>query len=303
MSIPPLRKGGHTSGNPREKNKKETDCVEITENNHTQDNHTQDNYDVDNHEENDSSEKLLRRVTRRLASLPELHMRAVVLSEKLIDLKVGNAAGFLHSLLTGRQGEITGRKESLTALAELLAAELLPYEFLSQLYAYARENQMEVLAVTLFGVGSEISKKKKSEEPPKEIQPRGRELTLGERKALARSPDRNLLARLTADGDARVIEVVLSNPRIVETQVVRMAARRPAQGDILEVIARHKRWVIKPLVRRTLILNPHTPLKTSLRLLSLLNRRDLEDVTQAADLNPRVISAALRILKTKKMKK
>ena len=55
----------------------------------------------------------------------------------------------------------------------------------------------------------------------------GRPLTLGERKSLARRPDRDLIARVMRDPNPDVIRILLNNPGLTESDVVRVCARRP----------------------------------------------------------------------------
>ena len=59
----------------------------------------------------------------------------------------------------------------------------------------------------------------------------GRPLTLGERKSLAKKPDRDLLERLLADPHPDFIRGVLRNPRLTEDDVVRFVARVPSRAD------------------------------------------------------------------------
>jgi hypothetical protein len=120
---------------------------------------------------------------------------------------------------------------------------------------------------------------------------RGRALTLGERKALARRPDRDTMQRLVADPHPDVIHRLLCNPRVLEGDVVRMAARRPGRSDVLAEIARSTRWVHRPRVRMALILNPATPPEIALRIAGLLLRPELEMVAHSPH-----VPAAVRAL-------
>jgi hypothetical protein len=104
----------------------------------------------------------------------------------------------------------------------------------------------------------------------------GRPLTLGERKSLARRPDRETLQRLFADPHPDVMRRLLRNPRLTEDDVVRLAARRPGRGELLMEIAREPRWVHRPRVRMALVLNPATPLEIAARIAGLLLRPELE---------------------------
>jgi hypothetical protein len=109
----------------------------------------------------------------------------------------------------------------------------------------------------------------------------GRTLTLGERKSLARRPDRNLLERLLLDPNPDVIARLLKNPRLTEDDVVRLSARRPGRPDVLAAIARDPKWLHRARVRLTLALNPDTPGTLAAPIVGLLIRQELRLVAGA----------------------
>lgn len=110
---------------------------------------------------------------------------------------------------------------------------------------------------------------------------KGRPLTLGERKSLARRPDRETMQRLLADPHPAVIHRLLRNPRVLEDDVVRLAAKRPGRTDVLAEIARSTRWVHRPRVRMALVMNPATPPEMAARIVGLLLRPELELVARS----------------------
>lgn len=110
---------------------------------------------------------------------------------------------------------------------------------------------------------------------------KGRPLTLGERKSLARRPDRETMQRLLADPHPAVIHRLLRNPRVLEDDVVRLAAKRPGRSDVLAEIARSTRWVHRPRVRMALVMNPATPPEMAARIVGLLLRPELELVARS----------------------
>lgn len=120
---------------------------------------------------------------------------------------------------------------------------------------------------------------------------RGRPLTLGERKSLARRPDRNAIERLLGDPHPDVICRVLRNPRVTEDDVLRLAAKRPCRPDVLSEIAREPRWAHRPRLRLALILNPDTPLDIASAIAGLLVRQELRLVVESTH-----VSAAVRAL-------
>jgi len=120
---------------------------------------------------------------------------------------------------------------------------------------------------------------------------RGRPLTLGERKSLARRPDRDTMQKLMADPHPDVIHRLLRNPRVLEDDVVRLGARRPGNAAVLAEIARSTKWVHRPRVRMALVLNPATPSEIAARIAGLLLRPELQLVAGAPH-----VPAAVRAL-------
>jgi hypothetical protein len=108
----------------------------------------------------------------------------------------------------------------------------------------------------------------------------GRVLTLGERKYLARRPDRDTMQRMLADPHPDVIRRCLTNPRLTEDDVLRLVARRPGRAEVLSVVARSP-WARRLRVRLALVLNPATPLEIATRAAGLLLRHELDLVARS----------------------
>lgn len=104
---------------------------------------------------------------------------------------------------------------------------------------------------------------------------RGRPLTLGERKSLARRRDRDLLARVLRDPHPDVIAILLENPALTETDVQRLCARRPVPREVLRQVFRSARWVARYKVKLALAQNPYAPLDVRMQLAPQLSRPDL----------------------------
>lgn len=106
-----------------------------------------------------------------------------------------------------------------------------------------------------------------------------REVTLGERRSMARRPDRATLDRLLLDQDVGVIRNLLQNPRITEQDVLKMASRRPTSAAVLTTLFHHPRWGRRRVVQLALVYNPYTPVEIAAGLVDLL---DLEAARQLA---------------------
>jgi hypothetical protein len=125
---------------------------------------------------------------------------------------------------------------------------------------------------------------------------KGRPLTLGERKSLARRPNRAMMDRLLRDPHPDVIRMVLANPKVVEEDVLAVAARRPCRPDVLVEIARQPRWAHRPRIRMALVLNPDTPLEIAAPVAGLLLRHELRLVASSPTVAPAVRALCLEHL-------
>jgi hypothetical protein len=125
---------------------------------------------------------------------------------------------------------------------------------------------------------------------------RGRVLTLGERKSLARRQNRDLMDKLLLDPHPEVIRQLLGNPKVTEDDVVRLAAKRPCRPDVLAEIARNVRWIHRTRVRLAVILNPDTPVDIAAPIAGLLMRQELKLVAEATHVSPAVRALCLEHL-------
>ena len=128
---------------------------------------------------------------------------------------------------------------------------------------------------------------------------RGRPLTLGERRALARRPDRKDFDKLLRDPHPMVIINLLANPRLTAEDLLRVAARKSTPAEILVAIAKHPRWSRERRVRVALVLNARTPDEIAVALVSLLNRTELRVVMQVTT-TPDAVRVAARELSVRR---
>jgi hypothetical protein len=125
----------------------------------------------------------------------------------------------------------------------------------------------------------------------------GRTLTLGERKSLARRPDRKLLDRALRDGHPDVVAQLLLNPRLTESDVARMCAARDARPEALATVFASPKWAIRPRVRKAIASNPRAPLPVALALIPLLGRGELREVAADERMHAKIRGRALEILR------
>lgn len=114
--------------------------------------------------------------------------------------------------------------------------------------------------------------------PERPLKPTGRPLTLGERKSLARTHDREQILLLLRDPHPAVVAILLDNPHVTESDVLKLASVRPAVPEALATIAKHSRWSVRHAVKRALVYNPSTPLADAIRIATTLRASELEGI-------------------------
>jgi len=112
----------------------------------------------------------------------------------------------------------------------------------------------------------------------------GRELSLGERRSLARRPDRRHFDRLLADPHPMVAQILLGNPRLTQDDVLRIVTRRPANLSVILEVATNPRWIARGRVRHAILLNPTSPNEVAMPLIGLCSRTELEELVGSGQL-------------------
>ncbi|HTO98765.1 MAG TPA: hypothetical protein VMK66_17065 [Myxococcales bacterium] len=229
-------------------------------------------------------------LARTLASLEAGEMRAHKAAAVLAALPPHEAVALLGQLLR-RADQRTD--PAAAALEGLLRAvrELLEAPVAEALF-HAAADDPGVQALLTKAVPARDFDHDREEWIDREMRAR----TLGERRSLARTRDRDLLARLATDQDPTVVRHVLQNPLCTEREVLTAASRRPQRPDVLEEIFRSRRWSPNRRVRRALALNPYSPPSLASAALALLTAPDLREVAEDLSVSPEVRVQARRLL-------
>lgn len=231
-----------------------------------------------------------RELARTLASLEAGELRARKAATLLATLPPGDAVVLLGHLI--RRADRRSDPEA-AAVEGLLRAvrDLLEDPIVDALY-HAAEDDLEVQALFARTRAARDFDHDREEWIDREMRAR----TLGERRALARTHDRDLLARLATDPDPMVVKHVLQNARCTEREVLLAASRRPQRAEVLEEIFRSRRWSSNRRVRRALALNPYSPPALAAAALALLTAPDLREVANDLTVATEVRVQARRLL-------
>jgi len=221
----------------------------------------------------------------RLKAIRDARMRVLALVQALGE---GDPVSWVEALASiiarAHLVDDADAQATVECITHAAADEALPYATRQVLYETAIERNLPAIA-RLFILASppaEIPRQlEKQLGPERPLRPADRPLTLGERKALARTHRREQILLLLRDPHPMVVAILLDNPHVTESDVVKMAAARPAVPDSLSKIAAHPRWSVRHAVKRALVLNPSTPLADAIRIATTLRKPELAEI--AAD--------------------
>jgi hypothetical protein len=219
-------------------------------------------------------------IKRILLSLSDASLRVDWLADALRRWPPGESAHLLNELLEATVAD-PGAREVLLSIAMLFVG-VGDSPLVTTMREQAIEHRLFSLERLLRAGPPPSVHAPPAHELPVPDYGAGRELTLGERRSLARRPNRRAFEKLLSDPHPMVIRQLLANPRMKEDDVVRIAARRPARIEALRELARCHRWLRSPRVRMAVLLNPGSPLEFAIPLLGLCTRKELEEVVSSA---------------------
>jgi hypothetical protein len=239
----------------------------------------------------------VRRFKRALLSLPELTLRLGWLDSELRHAPAQPIAELLEQVIQESETSEPGAREALITIA-LWTAGHAGTDTLEKLRAAAFELRLTSLQRVIRRVAP-------ASQPPEDDTARvpdygkGRELSLGERRSLARHADRNGFDRLLKDPHPMVIRQLLGNPRTTEADVVRVTALRPARPTLIHEVAR-THWLTRARVRMSILQNPGAPPSVAVPIVGLCTSSELGEIVRACDVQAIVRLTAGELLERRR---
>jgi hypothetical protein len=235
------------------------------------------------------------RVQRVILGLPEVGLRIEWLRDYLTNVPCERAALELDHVCEASERSDPSARETVLALA-LLFARFGDQGFVTRLRERAHHQHLLSLGRLLRRAPAPLRTVPPPEQAPVPDYVNGRELTVGERRSLARTPSRTAFDKLLSDPHPLVIRQLLETPRLTEDDVVRIASRRPVRPEAVTAIARSERWLKRPRVRLTILLNPGSPPDIAMPLLAACTRSELIEIVHGTDTNKVLRSTARELL-------
>ena len=228
-----------------------------------------------------------------LSGVSDRKLRAVFLEGKLNGMGMEEIASILNHICQRAKFRELPYLKAYHALPELLRSPNFTREAILELRAVARQRDyVEVFRMLL-------------ELPPQKLPPLDpdgpedpflKDLTLGHRKSLAKSSKMKILRRLFKDQDPAVIRSLLLNPRLTESDILKIASLKPTSPRVLEEIFRSHKWIARYRVKKALVCNPYCPPSIAVHLLKFLLISDLREIVKIEDLHLAVKEAAHQLL-------
>lgn len=232
------------------------------------------------------------RFVRVLLSLPELALRIAWVRDWLGQRPLSHAARVLNELFEQSERSDAAAREAHLAVALALIGACDP-RMVIQLRSEAAVRRLFSLERVVRHAPQPVSLAPESAVPDYGA---GRELTVGERRSLARRCNRRAFEKLLADPHPLVIRLLLQNPQLTENDVVRLVARRPARNAVLQEIALAPGWLCRRRVRMSILLHPGSPLALAMPLLGVCTRGELREVVSSSESAIVLRATALELL-------
>jgi hypothetical protein len=109
-----------------------------------------------------------------------------------------------------------------------------------------------------------------------------KQLTTGERTALARHATRGVIAALLADEAPATVQALLDNAQFTEQDAVRLL-HATGSGECVAAVVRHPRWGAAPAVVSAAVRSPAAPLGLALGLVASLSRAQIEALSRSPE--------------------
>jgi hypothetical protein len=225
-------------------------------------------------------------IVARLKAIRDPRMRVLALIEAFVGSDdVGEWIDAISAIIA-RSHTIDDADTILAVqtITQAAAEPTLPYERRKALYEAAVERGATAIGRLFLTVspstGPVSAQLQKALAPERPLKPTGRPLTLGERKALARTNDREQILLLLRDPHPAVVAILADNPHVTESDILKIASRRPAVPESLTRLASHPRWSVRHPVKRALVLNPSTPLADAIRIATTFRAAELAELAE-----------------------
>ena len=123
-------------------------------------------------------------------------------------------------------------------------------------------------------------------------------IAAGERITLGRRGSTRIAGALLLDGDARVMEAALDNPRLTEDVVIKAVMSPKVSPALLELVSHHAKWSLRSEIREALLRNEKLPVPRAMEMAKVMPLKAVREILHDARLRENV-----RVLLQKEVEK
>jgi len=227
-----------------------------------------------------------------LLVLRDRNMRAIALVDRLRKYDAHLAYAVLEHLVLNSARRNPKAQEVLLDLTTVRPlVDNIGYRRVRQMYEIAAKRGRSSVARMLLSPESPAVRQVATSFLKKENQMMP-DTSLGWRKTHAKGTNRLKIDRLLFDRNPQVVRLLMDNPRILERDVIRIAAMRPTNPENLVEVFRHERWIRRYRIKVTLACNPYCPIDIALACVPHLMLPELEYVSTNGKVDESVRAAA-----------
>ncbi|MDO9309552.1 MAG: hypothetical protein Q7V04_10850 [Deltaproteobacteria bacterium] len=123
---------------------------------------------------------------------------------------------------------------------------------------------------------------------------------IGEKIKMALSGDKEWRSILVKDSNKLVSGSVIKNPRITESEILKLIKSGIQNDEIMRLICANKEWIKSYQIRKSLIENNRTPVQNAIRYLATMGEKDLAGFAKSKNVTSVISTMAKRLLLNKK---
>ncbi|MGQ0761955.1 MAG: hypothetical protein ACT4OT_08065 [Acidobacteriota bacterium] len=127
-------------------------------------------------------------------------------------------------------------------------------------------------------------------------------MTVKDRVKFALKGDREARGILIRDSNRVVAAAVIHNPRISDKEIENIASMRTVSDEVLRLIGMNRAWTRSYPIIHNLARNPRTPMATAIQILSRIQMKDLQALSENRNISEGVRRQAYRLVQTRKGK-
>jgi hypothetical protein len=140
------------------------------------------------------------------------------------------------------------------------------------------------------------------EEVTLNLEQRIRKMSVAEKIKFAGLGNKEARTILLRDSSRMVVTAVMNSPKLTEEEVIGVAKSKQSNDEAIRMITRNKEWMKIYAIKLGLVTNPKTPTGIAMRLIPLLNKKDVKDIAKSKNVPGIISNTAKKALQLKEKK-